>query len=163
MVTGVRFVWWLSVVILITAGAGFSFARAALEHRMLEQTRQRQSLHSQRTRSQHRPAWNVLSPQYLGDRAQIDALAADLHTLAVEQGLAVADATYTEGSSAGEAKRMDINVHLRGGYPAMKKVVAQLMQDYPSLALEMVSAQRQRTMDTVLEIDLRLAFFYRKA
>ena len=86
----------------------------------------------------------------------------DLHTLVEESGLSLSDATFkpTTKIASYAIKKMDISVHLKGGYLPLKNVVATLLTNHEGLALDFLSAQRNRATDLITDFEIRFSFYY---
>lgn len=92
------------------------------------------------------------------------AVADDLQALSAQNGLVLSEATFQPVSTMvnTDIGRMEIVGRLKGGYPAFKKTVAALLATHDGLALESLSILRGRSTDTVMDIDVRFSYFYRK-
>ncbi len=102
---------------------------------------------------------------HLGAFGSLPALVNDLQAQAVKYKLILSDATYKpiDGAAGTDLGRMEIGVHLKGTYVPLKKMLAALFKLHEGLALQSLSVQRTRSTDSILDIDLRFNFFYRKS
>ena len=89
----------------------------------------------------------------------------DLQALATQNGLALTDATYKplNRGSVGRVDAVEIGARMKGGYPGLKKTLAELLASHEGLALASMSVRRARAADAPLDIELRLTFYYQKA
>jgi len=87
----------------------------------------------------------------------------DLHTLAQENGLILSDATYTTvgGPETFDIRKIDIDVRLKGTYLPLNKMLGTLLASHDGLSLESISIRRTRAIDTVSEIEVQLALYFR--
>lgn len=96
---------------------------------------------------------------------RLAVITTDLQALATQNGLALTDATYQplNRSRAGRVDAVDIGARMKGGYPGLKKTLAELLATHEGLALASLSVRRARAADAPLDIELRLTFYYQKA
>lgn len=100
----------------------------------------------------------------LADQNRLSVIANDFQAAAVKNGLTLSDVVYkpVEGASITGVGSMEIDVNLKGTYLPLKKMLAELLASHDGLALESVSLRRHLSTDSVLDIEARFTFFYRK-
>lgn len=93
----------------------------------------------------------------------LPALANDLQALAGQNGLMLSDAMYKPLNEVAKSDigRIEINVHLKGSYLPLKKMIAAMLILHEGLALESLSMRRNRSTEAAMEMDVRFTFFYR--
>ncbi|MEC5161528.1 MULTISPECIES: hypothetical protein [unclassified Janthinobacterium] len=96
--------------------------------------------------------------------SSLPAVISSFQDLSTKNGLELLEASYRPGSDVSNTRfgRIEINARLKGAYRPLKKVLAELLMSHEGLALEGVSLRRNRSVDAVLDMELRFTFFYRK-
>jgi hypothetical protein len=101
----------------------------------------------------------------LAGRDRLAIVTSDLQATAMQNGLILSDATYQPQDAYGskDIGKMGIGVNLKGAYPALKKMLAGLLNTHDGLALESLSIRRAKSTDTGMDIEAHFSFYYRKA
>jgi hypothetical protein len=87
-----------------------------------------------------------------------------LHRLGREAGLALDRGEYRPVRDAGgRLLRYQITLPVRGGYPQVRRFLAQALETVPGLALEGVGFQREHGEARQLEAQLQMTLFVRQA
>lgn len=111
-----------------------------------------------------RPAKTLLV-QYprLTPLSTLALVTADMQALAQQNQLQIATVSYqpTNDPVLPGVVRIAISARLRGAYLPTKKLAADLLAAYPSLALQSVALRRERALDAVLEVETRWILFCR--
>jgi hypothetical protein len=154
----------LLAAVVVAAGLICLYARNELERRTATINRLAITMERDLQKPSGIGAAEGGAPQ-LGKIDELDNIASDLHALAVENGLMLIDANYQMASdeAASHLGRVEISLRLKGGYIPARKVIAAMLSSHAGLALDSVSVQRQRSIDSALEIDLRFTLFYKKS
>jgi hypothetical protein len=95
-------------------------------------------------------------------RQRLHTLVADLESLAAANGLKITSMVYAEvdGPSTPHPGKVQVAGQLKGGYLPLKKMLSDVLSWHSSLALESCSLRRARSVDPVMDIELRFSFFY---
>lgn len=101
---------------------------------------------------------------HLADRGRLAIVTNDLQDAATQNGLTLTNATYQPQDAYGmtDIGKMDIGVNLKGTYPALKKMLAALLNAHDGLALDSISIQRAKSTDASMDIEAHFSFYYRK-
>lgn len=103
-------------------------------------------------------------PARLTPLSTLARVTADMQALAQQNQLQIATASYQPASDPvlSDVVRIDISATMRGAYLPTKKMVADMLATYPSLALQSVALRRERSTDAVLEVETHWILFCRK-
>lgn len=103
------------------------------------------------------------SPRMAPERF-LSTVTSDMHMFAQQDGLVVSDLSYkpVDDAASPNIARVDITARFRGGYLPMRKLVADMLSAYDSLALESISMRRDRSTDLMLDIEVHLTLFCQK-
>lgn len=76
----------------------------------------------------------------------------------------VRDATHTPlpGDADSDIRKVEITVHARGEYLAIKKAIAALLDQHEELALKSLTISREQSIDGAPQVEARFTFFHRK-
>jgi len=104
----------------------------------------------------------ALSAQ-LAPLSTLALVTADMQALAQQNQLQIATVSYQPINDPvlPGVVRIAISARLHGAYLPTKKLAADLLAAYPTLALESVAMRRERALDTVLEVETRWMLFCR--
>lgn len=85
-----------------------------------------------------------------------------IYETAQQQGLVLERGEYQLASAQeGKLLRYDIVLPIKGSYPRLRRFVAKILQDHPSLSLESVGFTRQSSLDIGVSALLRLTLYLR--
>ncbi|NHQ90507.1 hypothetical protein [Janthinobacterium lividum] len=96
----------------------------------------------------------------------LSLMTADLQSLATQNGLLMSDASFkpaTDSQAAAGIGRVEVNTRIKGAYLPLKKTLATMLATHGGLALDSLSLRRARASDSVMDIDVRFTYFYRKS
>lgn len=102
-------------------------------------------------------------PSQLAGFDALTQVTADLQALAAQNGLVLSDATFKPAANAQtdtKIGRVEVAARLKGAYVPLKKTLGAMFAAHPGLALESLSMRRGRAGDVVVDVDLRLTYFY---
>lgn len=63
----------------------------------------------------------------------------------------------------GKLSRITMALPVKGGYPQVRKFIAQAMREVPTLALDSITFQRQRIDEAAVEAQVRLTIYVRQS
>lgn len=150
---------YLSVITLIF------IPNARIQNKEVEQNFQQLKMNlSQIELSDHPDQLNPVRRK-LASFNRLSAVATDLDKLALENDLRVTEVSCqpVEDAISKEIFRLQITVHLKGGYVAVKKIIAGLLAEHDGLALESISMERSNPTDLTSNVELGFVFYYRKS
>lgn len=85
-----------------------------------------------------------------------------LYSAAAQQNLSLDQGEYKLiAQHDKKLKRYEIVLPVRGGYPQVRKFIAQALNDTPSLALDSIAFNRQKINDSVVDAQLRFTLYLR--
>lgn len=94
---------------------------------------------------------------------RLSAVVNDFTNLALENDLQLIDMNFqpVDDAISKEIFRLEITVHLKGGYASVKKIIAGLLAEHDGLALESISIERSNPTDLISNVKLGFIFYYR--
>jgi Tfp pilus assembly protein PilO len=94
---------------------------------------------------------------------ELEQVVVDTQSLFEQAGLLLRDATHTPQLLDTESKsgKVEITVHGKGEYRAIKKAIANLLEQHEEVALQSLALSRERSTESALQFEARFTFFHR--
>ena len=89
--------------------------------------------------------------------ASLPELLKNLNALAEQRGVTIDRASYALTGREGQ-RRMEINLPLKAGYPALRGYLRDVLTLRASPSLDELTLKRQQSTDTVVEANVRLSY-----
>ena len=106
---------------------------------------------------------NVSRNQYSGFE-NVSTLLTDLQTTSSRTGLVVLDATSRPMETKEKTLfgQVQISTRMKGNYKDIKNVISKLLATHEGLSLDGLSFRRARAADPLLDVEVRMTFYYKK-
>ncbi|UCV03329.1 hypothetical protein [Dechloromonas denitrificans] len=93
---------------------------------------------------------------------QVSVVLKSVHDAAGKAGFDLTMADYRETPVAGTSLgRYEVSLQVRAAYPQLRRWLAEIMNEWPSLALVECTIKRDSVLAPTIEAQLRLAFYHR--
>lgn len=165
-----RFGWGAALSLLVLAATGLAYA--FLIQPMLDQSQalQEEIRDIRRSVSPARSNKAILNPldelgsfyEFFPQSERMPDLLERIYRAAAEQGVALDRGDY-QLSPEREVKlvRYDIVLPVKGGYLQVRRFLAQVLNDVPSLALESIAFNRQRINESQVDVQIKFSLYMR--